>query len=85
MLRGLSLVLNAFDVFAGSRVDLDDIAFIHENRSLEFSACFNFDRFSDISRCVSLGARFAIVNPYCLSDNASLRQPAQPITRAARS
>eukprot|EP01047_Picozoa_sp_COSAG01_P003658 COSAG01_NODE_111_length_25761_cov_2190.280493_1_plen_33_part_10 len=33
-------MLDTFDIFAGPRIDFDNIAFVHEDWSLEFSARF---------------------------------------------
>ena len=42
------LGLYAFDVFAGTRIDLYDVAFVDKNRSLKLATCFDFNRLANI-------------------------------------
>jgi hypothetical protein len=58
--RKFALVANAFDVFAGARVDLNHITFFDKSWHDKLAAGLYLGWLSDVSGRVTLGARFAL-------------------------
>lgn len=56
------LVADAFDVFAGLRVDLDDVAFFDESGDEEFGSGFHLGGFRHVGCGVALGSRSGFDN-----------------------
>ncbi len=51
---------HSFQIFAGSSVNANDVAFVDEDRRLKLTTGFGFDRFANVRRRVTFGTRFAV-------------------------
>ena len=58
----LLLRLHTFDVFAGSRIDANDVAHVDKDRSLKLSSGFCFDWLANIGRRIALGSWLTVFN-----------------------
>lgn len=54
--------VNAFAVFAGSRIDLDDVPFLDEPRDDELATSFHLGRLGYVGRSIALGPWIAFNN-----------------------
>ena len=53
------VLLGALEIIAGSRIDLDYVALLDEDRNENLGACFDFCWLGDIRRRIALRARLA--------------------------
>ena len=55
-----TLAFHSFQILTRPRINANDVAFVDEDRCLEFAARFGLDRFFNVGRGVAFGSRLAV-------------------------